>query len=161
MNLEALYRLHARDAARVAGRVLRDDERAEDLVQSVFAQLLARPGAEVDAVQAPWAWLRRVTLNAALNERRRVRLDGETPESESEWPASDPEIDGVVAARELVDRLWGSLDELDRDLLRICCFEGDDQETAAARLGIWRRTVGRHLERLRARGRGLARTGHT
>lgn len=76
----ALYRLYARPCYTLAMRVLGSSATAEDVVQDVFLKLM-------DAIRqyrgdAPFgAWLKRMTVNAAIDQLRSQRhIDPDDPE---------------------------------------------------------------------------------
>src|SRR5512139_3519346 len=85
-SLSDLYRAHHVQALRVARRILKDPQEAEDVVQEVFVRLWQQPDA-FDGRSAWSTWLYRIMVNSSINtlraRRRRGRLvsDVEAPPS--------------------------------------------------------------------------------
>ncbi len=83
-----LYRRHRSRALRIARRILKDPEDAEDVVQDVFIRLWRAP-VRFDGKAAYTTWLFRVMVNSSINNlrssRRRARLCSELSSS------TDPE----------------------------------------------------------------------
>lgn len=85
-QVEELYRRRARSAVRqMAARTRRRDD-AADLVQSIFARLVAR--ARAGRLDAPDAYLSRMTVNEAASEARRARRELQLAESFAEAPGA-------------------------------------------------------------------------
>jgi RNA polymerase sigma-70 factor (ECF subfamily) len=72
-DIEALYRQHVRAVFSYAYSLVRDRQRAEDLTQEAFAELIAKRQL-VDASRLP-AWLLTVVLNRVRDEWRRARVE--------------------------------------------------------------------------------------
>jgi RNA polymerase sigma-70 factor (ECF subfamily) len=109
-----LYRLHRRDVARLAGRMLGPRGDLEDLIQEVFIQVFrSLPNFRGDSRFT--TWLHRVTVNVALMHLRALRsrpqLGPEAPADAT--PAVDTEspLDGV-ARNERLRALYRILDQL-------------------------------------------------
>ncbi len=110
--LEDLYRAHAPDVARWAGRLAGPELDVEDLVQEVF--VVVRPRLADFRGDAPiTTWLFRITENVVRRERRRARW--------GRWWRSDEGLDFVderddpevvAARRQDVARLYRALDRL-------------------------------------------------
>jgi len=71
---------------RFATKLLRDDDRARDVVQETFLQLCQQPREEIESHLAPWLF--RVCRNRALDLRRKeTRVDlVETPDAADQRP---------------------------------------------------------------------------
>jgi len=146
-SLRFAYEACAPSAFRRARELLGTDADAWDIVQKVFCRL-----AEGDLLARiktrPMLYVYRATTNACLNEleARRVRAHSFVVGATTATDASAE----AVHARELLERLDERLDALDRRILVLSFHDGLPQEEIAEVLGIWRRTVGRRLSRLRA-----------
>jgi RNA polymerase sigma-70 factor (ECF subfamily) len=99
-QLEALAVSEGSSLYRMARSLVRDDDRAQDLVQQAFLRALERRGTFRGG--DPAAWLRRILWNLSIDQvRRRVR---ELPveEIEERWASDDYTVDAerVVARAE-------------------------------------------------------------
>jgi RNA polymerase sigma factor (sigma-70 family) len=144
MTLSDLYALCAPAAYHRALGLLGSEADSWDVVHEVFCKLAQ--GRAFDAANdRPMAYIVRATTNACLNvlAARKVR-EGFVPGEQSVQGAA-----GLVHARDLLEKLGPHLDEVDREILVLTFYDGHSQEQIAELLGIWRRTVGRRLSRLR------------
>ena len=155
-TLGRLYDRYAPLAHARARRLLGDDEQAWDVVHDVFVRL-ARRG---DAGRDPLRYVYRATTNACIDHRRRAVHRTTVPLDEALWQAADARIDDTAGARAALEALWSGLDETDRQIVVLHFVDGLPQEEVAEALGIWRRTVGRRLVRLRDRARALVQENH-
>jgi RNA polymerase sigma-70 factor (ECF subfamily) len=77
LDVEALYRKYGHSVLRRARQILANDADANDMVQEIFARLVARP-AQFDGRSSPSTFLYSVTTHACLarlrDRRNRVRL---------------------------------------------------------------------------------------
>jgi RNA polymerase sigma factor (sigma-70 family) len=77
LDVEALYRTYGHSVLRRARQILADDADANDMLQEIFAGLVARP-AQFDGRSAPSTFLYAVTTHACLqrlrDRRNRLRL---------------------------------------------------------------------------------------
>jgi RNA polymerase sigma-70 factor (ECF subfamily) len=77
LDVEALYRRYGHSVLRRARQILGSDDDANDVVQEIFANLVARPG-QFDGRSAPSTFLYAVTTHACLarlrDRRNRLRL---------------------------------------------------------------------------------------
>ncbi len=99
----------------------------------------------------------RGTVNECLNrwQKRAVRQDPVNQQSVAQaFDAPASEASGLEA-RQLLDRLWEKLDALDRQIVVMCFVDDLAQDEVATLLGVWRRTVGRRLDRIRKLTRAL------
>jgi len=151
-ELEQLYDRYAPLAYARARRLLGDDEVAWDVVHDVFVRLAQRRSVGRD----PLRYLYRATTNACIDHRRRMVHRATLPLDEALCGAADARVVDSMATRALLDTLWESLDETDRQIAVLCFVDGLTQAEIARVLGIWRRTVGRRLDRIRSRARALA-----
>ncbi|MCS6986303.1 MAG: sigma-70 family RNA polymerase sigma factor [Sphingomonadaceae bacterium] len=96
----ALVRRLAGPSVRLAARVLGCPDRAEDAVQEAFTNLWRTAHRFDPARGALAAWWRRILLNAALDDRRRLRL---AEPLEAAGPTPDP-APGPHEAAETAER---------------------------------------------------------
>jgi len=136
---------------RAVSRHLGSQHSASDLVQEACARILARP----DPLQLsnPAAYLYRTAINLAYNasSHRGVehRVHGEIALAQDPAsPALDPAR--IYADRQDLARVMAVIDRLPprcREVFLLYRFEGLDQGTIAARLGISRNMVEKHVIR--------------
>ena len=150
-GIEGLYRRYGPSVLRRARAILKDEQRAQDVMQEVFIRALQSADA-LDAADSTMAWLYRVTRNLCLNrirdeKRRRDLLD---EHGDSLRPSERANPDARVALNELLTRIDVEL----RDVA--VCFYLDQmtQSEIAEHLGVSRRTVGYRLQSLRVVARG-------
>lgn len=146
LDLHALYAACAPAAFRRAQALLGNDADAWDAVHDVFSRLAEQRSASA-LLDRPMAYVYRATTNTCLSvletRRRRERQPAEQPGERS--PHGE-----AVLAKDLLEKLDPHLDELDRRILVLWFLDDLPQEQIAEVLGVWRRTVGRRLARLRA-----------
>ncbi|MBS2024994.1 MAG: sigma-70 family RNA polymerase sigma factor, partial [Deltaproteobacteria bacterium] len=142
-DLRSVYEACAHVAFRRARGLLGSDADAWDVVHEVFCAL-AQEGSLGRIEGKVLTYVYRATTNACLNELRARRM------RERKVPGADnaPEVDRVHA-RDLLDKLDVKLDDLDRRIVVMWFHDELPQEQIAEVLGVWRRTVGRRLTRLR------------
>jgi RNA polymerase sigma factor (sigma-70 family) len=164
-NEEAFGQLVERHLAMVysaARRMVRDDQRAQDVAQNVFATL-AQKAATIKPPQAVGGWLykttRHLAMHASRTEQRRHEREQAAAIMQSLDASSHPE--------QFIEHLEPAMAELEadeRDLLVLRYLENRSLREVGAELGISedaaRMRVNRALERLRsvfaARGTSLA-----
>ena len=136
---------------RVAWRLLGERAASEDLAQEVLLKLWRRPRWRPDGGAKLGTWLYRVTLNAAIDARRRQRVEA-LPLDEETLPepnaADRDEVWRAQLARR-VRRLMDSLPRRQRQALALCYFEELTHREAAEVMGISVKAV----ESLSARAR--------
>lgn len=144
VELHDIYKACAPSAFRRARALLGCDDEAWDVVQRVFVKL-TEGELRSRAGEKPMAYVYRATTNACLNviAARGVR-DRLLPEAPAERAPGE-----AVHARDLLRKLDAKLDDLDRQILVLSFHDGLSQERVGEILGVWRRTVGRRLARLR------------
>jgi RNA polymerase sigma-70 factor (ECF subfamily) len=130
-------------------RRLPDPEAVEDLVQEACTRLLAR--ARECPVQEPQAYLFRIAGNLLIDRNRRGQA------IEAQMLPLEEDVASVAATqedqrrfRDLQGQLAAALDELPsrcRDVFVLSRFDDMDNLAIAARLGISRRMVQKHLVR--------------
>ena len=144
--LDEVYTACAPAAFLRARAILGNDADAWDVVHEVFCKMVE--GDLLSTIRArPMAYVFKATTKACLNllESQRVRARGT-----GAMPVASEEPGETLSARSLLFKLDEQLDDLDRRLLVLAFHDGLPQEQIALVLGIWRRTVGRRLTRLRA-----------
>jgi RNA polymerase sigma-70 factor (ECF subfamily) len=106
--LEDVMARHATRVYRLARGVTRNEADAEEVVQDVFLTI-ARKHETFEGRAALSSWIYRITMNAALNKRRGLRAEVETPLDDL-LPAFEP--DGHRAGdRSLVLADWSGTPE--------------------------------------------------
>jgi RNA polymerase sigma factor (sigma-70 family) len=151
LEVRELYEACAPSSFPRARDLLGNEADAWDIVHKVFCRL-AESACVADWAARPMAYVYRATTNACLNElaARRTRKDS--------LPPARYDVGGhaeAVHARDLLEKLDARMDDLDRRILVLAFHDELPQHQIAEVLGIWRRTVGRRLSRLRSyRGRG-------
>jgi RNA polymerase sigma-70 factor (ECF subfamily) len=140
-----------RALVRRVGRATRRPGQAEDLLHSAFLRLEEYRSRHT--VENPAAFLVRVAVNMAVDERRHERVRSEIPESIHDLiDLSDdrPLHDEVLAARERLERVKAGLAELSprtREIFLMHRIEGLKYREIAARLGITVSAVEKHVAR--------------
>jgi RNA polymerase sigma-70 factor (ECF subfamily) len=126
--------------------ILRDPELARDAVQ----EALIRAWRDLPGLRDPDrfdAWLRRLTVNACLDQvRRRRRRPIEVELSPMDMPTPS-DLAGTLADRELVDLAMRRLDERDRAVIVLHYFLGMSLSEVATSLQIPIGTVKTRLHR--------------
>ena len=111
--------LHEAPLYAYATRLVRDPERARDVVQETFLRLCAQPDATPDGPLAPWLY--RVCRNLALDVRKKERPMA-TTDALAERASADP---GPLCSAERKDgasrvlRALAALPENQREVLRL------------------------------------------
>jgi RNA polymerase sigma-70 factor, ECF subfamily len=144
-EIRTLYEACAPSSFRRARELLGSDADAWDVVQKVFCRL-AESDLLHQAQARPMAYVYRATTNACLNELEARRVRGRSMHGSNDTIRAHGE---AVHARDLLEKLDERIDDLDRRILVLSFHDGLPQEEIADVLGVWRRTVGRRLSRLR------------
>lgn len=141
VDVEELYRTHARRLVRLAAAITFDGDRAEELVHDAFTELQRR----ADSIAAPEQYLQRTVVNLSLKllRRRAVRDRYRPPPAP---PSYQPEV----------DEMWDAIVRLpprQRVVVALRFWEDlSEAETAAALgwpAGTVKSTLHRALQRLR------------
>ena len=144
---------------RLARRLVRDEDLAEDVVQETLLAGLQRPPLDDGSVMGLRAWLRGVAHNVA---RMRRRSDGRRSARESAYatgrdplaPPSSDVVERATQARRLMDAVL-ALDEPYRRAVLLAYEEQLPSQTIAERTGVTpeaaRKRVSRGLAQLRVR----------
>ena len=145
-SFDAVFHAEYRGLVALAAAVGGDRARAEDIVQEAMTRL-DRQWATVSTYERPGAWLRRVTINLALSQRRRLgrearallRLGRREPSFDPSPPAEHQHL------WELVGRLPGK----QRAAIALHYLDDASIEEIAAVLDIAPSTARVHLHRAR------------
>jgi len=152
--LLAVYLARRADLVRFFTSRLKSSAAAEDLVQDIFLRLSR---ADPAAVRDPVAFLYRTGWNLMLDQLRQQRRSGAR---EAAWSGQDvvyagdvaldrsPRADAALEATERLRRLVARLDTLPAQtqrVFRLHKFDGLSHAETAARLGISRSAVEKHM----------------
>lgn len=155
MDLRALYPRAAPALVRKSARLLGNRADAEDVVQQLFVDLIRR---DVQGVDLPYLF--RATTNRCLN---RIRDRSRRQELLAQQGAGTlwfeaPRIDDRVVSQDLLLQLIDGLDDRAAEVFALHFLDGLDQGEVAQVLGTSRRTVVKHVGRIRAALAHLAET---
>lgn len=153
-----LYRAHVRPVYWIAHGILASAVDAEDVTQETFVVAWRKlPGLTLQG-ESLLPWLATICRFQAANRLRQRRRDqAHTSEAaEEDLPATisveDQVITAALAAR--ITAEVGTLNELDREIFRLCATEGYAYQAAAELLGVSHAVVRNRLSRVRTRLRG-------
>lgn len=134
--LEAVFRAHAADLARLLTRIVGPTADVEDLLQETFAAAITS-FASFRGEAAIRTWLHRIAIHAAHQYLRRPRHRREVALTDEELPAPDASPE----RRELAARLYAHLDALDpakRVAVVLYLIEGHTVDEIAVLVGASR-----------------------
>ena len=157
----ALFTCFRQRVGQQAHALLQSEADAEDIVQEVFATLYAKSDA-FRGESAVSTWLYRVTVNAALSQkrycqrRRTLSVEDLEPGAQQRWQQRWEGADGPeqhVIAAERVQRLRQAIEELppmDREVVVLGDLQGQSNQTTGDILGLSEAAVKsrRHRARL-------------
>jgi RNA polymerase sigma-70 factor, ECF subfamily len=150
----ALVRAHQRSVFSLALRMLCDRQQAEDLAQEVFLQLHGSLSTVQSASHLRF-WLRRVTMNKAIDRLRRERLFQVVPLEEHSSPIDERDQGDPLLQRRLQE-LVAQLAPAPRAVVVLRYQEDLDPVEIARTLNMSINTVKSHLKRsLAALRKGL------
>ena len=136
---EELVETYRERVYRVAWRVVRDDEVAEDVAQEAFIRVFRHVG-RFQERSSLYTWIYRITVNIALNRLRRDRFRHMVPMGELQWedhrPDADPShaaMSSELAAR--VDEAVRALPDKQRAVFTLRFFEGMSHKEIADAVG--------------------------
>ncbi len=144
-KIDDLYRRYGAVVYRRARTLLGDDDRAWDVVQEIFMQLLG--GMDFRGESTPTTWLYRITTNRCLNllrdlGRRARRLEAGVPSLPVFGAGGDgPLIEGRIAIQQLAQ-------QIEPDLCELAIYAYVDclpHEEIGQLVGLSRKTVGQRL----------------
>jgi RNA polymerase sigma-70 factor (ECF subfamily) len=149
LDVEAMYRNYGHSVLRRARQILANDADAAEVLQEIFANLVARPS-QFDGRSAPSTFLYSVTTHACLARLRdgknRMRL---LDEQVKPWTSDvDPRAPDVVAM------VRAELAQLPEEEARAAVYyhlDGMSHAEISEVLGCSRRHVGHLLERVEKR----------
>jgi RNA polymerase sigma-70 factor, ECF subfamily len=145
-----LVRRHLPRAHRIAWRVLRHTEDAEDATQDAFLRALERID-QCDADRGFGPWFFRIVATTAINRQRSMRRRDADELSEREVSTEmDPGDAATLSAlRGDVDGALATLPETQQQMIALVTFEGFTPTEAAESLGIPAGTARWHLHEAR------------
>lgn len=163
-DLGAFYTAHRSDIHAHAVRLLKDSNRANDVVQDVFLKfVLAAP--ELESNEHALSYLHRSVENQCKDifraEGRRpnlVVLDDATAELEANWATTDPDIADVMEAADdaaIIRQALAMLPTAQRQALLMWEVESADTKEIAAALGIEEKNVRHTVSRARSNFRKI------
>ena len=156
---EEIVRRHGPMVLGVCGRVLADQQAAEDAFQATFL-VLALKARSVRNREALGAWLHGVSIRVARRARGADRRRRETTLPVEDLARSNCGEPELAELRSILDEELGRLPEKYRRPVVLCYLEGQTQEEAARVLGWSKGTVSGRLARAKDLLRGrLARRG--
>lgn len=136
---EELVTCYRERVYRVAWRVVRDDDAAEDVAQEAFIRVF-RHIHRFEERSSLYTWIYRITVNIALNRLRRDRFRQMVPLGDLPWedkrPSADPSQ--VALSNELaerVDKAVRTLPDKQRAVFTLRFFEGLSHKEIAEVVG--------------------------
>jgi RNA polymerase sigma-70 factor (ECF subfamily) len=141
-RFDDLFRSEWRRAVATARRIVGPGDEAEELAAEAFTRAYDR-WSSVRRHPAPAAWVLRVTVNLALDQTRRRRVE---VVDESTADTTDPAQDRV-AERLALSAALGALSTKQRHAIALRYLAGCQEEEVAAALGVSTGTVKTHLRR--------------
>jgi RNA polymerase sigma-70 factor (ECF subfamily) len=136
---EELVKAYRERLYRVAWRILRDDESAEDAAQEAFIKV-HRHVARFEERSSLYTWMYRITVNIALNKLKRDKFRNMVPLGdiirEDRSPRSDPER--AALGSEVVDRVRQAVETLpdkQRAVFTLKFYEGLSHKEIAEVVG--------------------------
>jgi RNA polymerase sigma-70 factor (ECF subfamily) len=155
-ELRTLYERYAPVIHRHALRLLGRDAEAWDSVQEVFRILLEK-GSHFRGHAQPMTYVYRITVNVALGTLRArvLREQGQATQAPEEMV--EP---GEAEARSVLASLAKALSGRDLQIAGLHFVDGLSQEEIGQVVGLSRKSVGIHLERIRITAGQLAGGSH-
>lgn len=149
MDVEALYQRYGPMVLRRCRQLLRDEDKAFDVMQDVFVQVLRYQRRLTD--EYPSSLLYRMATNLCLNRLRDARRHGETSDEDLLLQiASSEDVEEQVGARTLLERLFGRHQESTRTMAVLHFVDGLTLAETAAEVGMSVSGVRKRLRALRA-----------
>ncbi|MFD5225295.1 RNA polymerase sigma factor [Microbacterium sp. NPDC058342] len=154
----AIYRAHVRPVYWIAHGILGSAPDAEDVAQETFTVAWRKlPGLQL-AGESLLPWLATICRFQAANRLRVLRRDRDNTANALDDALPDTvSVEDQVISLALAERIAaevGLLDEIDREIFRLCAVEGYAYQVAAAELGVSHAVVRNRLSRVRTRLRG-------
>lgn len=142
--LARLYERYARVFRSIAGRILRDDAEADDLVQDVFLFIQRKASVFDGSKGSAGSWIVQMAYQRAIERRRRLttrhyyrREDLQSSASQlvgSPTTEHDYSLEAVFG-RNGLEKLLAALSEDQRETLRLFFFEGYTLAEISAKIG--------------------------
>ncbi|MFT4156626.1 MAG: sigma-70 family RNA polymerase sigma factor [Microbacterium sp.] len=156
-----LYRRYVRAVYWIANGILGSAVDAEDVTQETFVAAWRKlRGFELQG-ESMLPWLATICRFQAANRLRQRRRDQErTTDAVDENLPAPISVEELVITAALAERIAaevGTLNELDREIFRLCAAEGYAYQAAAEELGISHAVVRNRLSRVRTRLRGAVK----
>jgi RNA polymerase sigma-70 factor (ECF subfamily) len=146
-GFDELYERHYEAVFRAALRVTGNPADAEDVLQTVFARVLANAGSR-DNLALPNAYFRRAAVNAAVDVLRRRELRAE---SAYDAEATHASVQPPFLLKERLRRALAILEHDDATLFLLRHVEGLSIEELAEMFEIQKNNVTVRLHRIRLR----------
>lgn len=137
---ERLYRLTSPKLFGVAVRILRRDDRAEEILQECYLSIWQHAGEYAPALAQPMTWMTSIVRNRCLDWLRRPALeladeDGAiTAATESDAPGPLAALERAVEAA-AVKRCLDGLDARQRQSIALAFYDGLSHSEIASHLG--------------------------
>lgn len=156
-----LYRSYVRPVYWIAHGLLGSPADAEDVTQETFVTAWRKlPGLELQG-ESLLPWLATICRFQAANRMRQRRRDqAHTTDAVDDSIPSAISVEEQVITAALAARIAaevGTLNDLDREIFRLCATEGYAYQAAAEQLGVSHAVVRNRLSRVRTRLRGAVK----
>jgi RNA polymerase sigma-70 factor, ECF subfamily len=151
--LAVLFDRYRRLVLSVAWQILRDRGEAEDLVQSVFLEILQSAAKFDSAKGTAKSWILQYAYHRSFNRKKYLHLRGISNFSESFVPEADTAVSGCYFSFEMLESEWfvqealGRLNRKQRQILELAFYEGMSMREAAEITGQSFDTVRHHFYR--------------
>ncbi|HLJ15886.1 MAG TPA: sigma-70 family RNA polymerase sigma factor [Bryobacteraceae bacterium] len=151
--LAVLFDRYRRLVLSVAWQILRDRGEAEDLVQSVFLEILQSASKFDSAKGTAKSWILQYAYHRSFNRKKYLNLRGISNFSESFVPEPDRALPGCICSFEMLESEWfvqealGHLNRKQRQILELAFYEGMSMREAAEITGQSFDTVRHHFYR--------------
>jgi RNA polymerase sigma-70 factor (ECF subfamily) len=156
-EFEGLYREHATFVYRIALRITRNAEEAEDILQTIFLRLLRRDSSP-DLETRPRAYLYRAAVNAALDAiESRKHLYQNVDVREIEATLHSPDSSAKEKLHQQLHKAIAELNPASAEILILRYMHNYSDAAIAKMLGKSRGVVAVSLYRARARLKKLIR----
>lgn len=156
-----LYRAYVRPVYWIAHGIVGSPADAEDVTQETFVTAWRKlPLLDLQG-ESILPWLATICRFQAANRLRQRRRDqANTTDAVDETLPSTISVEEQVITAALAARIAaevGTLNELDREIFRLCAAEGYAYQAAAEELGVSHAIVRNRLSRVRTRLRGAVK----
>ncbi len=134
-------------------RMLRSRQDAEDIVQSLFMDLLKKGDTDVDL-----PYLYRASTNRCLNllrNRKKQRSLLQQQDNTLMTPIRTF-LDDRIVDKDLLVKLVNKLDRKSSEILVYCYFDDLGQEEIAKLMNLSRKTVGKRLKKIKDKARRIS-----